>query len=227
MCLENSSVPNQKTVNRINKPVSLLILEGYTEQIFYSIVRDKFLKGIRIKLRNIKGQGNINREILSEVYKYTYNNSDKLVRVYCCMDTHKNKLTATPFELELIREKTIERKMNQVLSIEAILAKPEIESWFFYDIKGIYRFLRVRRTKRNEKKYNNPYKFGKLALQQLFERFNEEYMPGKRATHFISCLDMNRIVSGCKELREGIILIKSRSKDLTNHLVSTRKHIRN
>jgi len=222
--LENSSVPHQNIVNRVNKPVSLLILEGYTEQIFYSIVRDQYLEGIRIKLQNIKGQGNINKDILSEVYKYTYNNPDELVRVYCCIDTPQNKRTATPFELELIRKKAIEQKINRVLSIEAILAKPEIESWFFYDIRGIYRFLRVMRAKRNEKKYNNPYKFGKVALQQLFERFNEEYIPGKRATHFINSLDINIIVSGCKELREGIILIKSRAKDLTNHLASTRKN---
>ena len=50
-----------------DKPVSLLVLEGDTEQVFYPLIRDQFLKGIRIELRNIKGRGNVNKDILSEM----------------------------------------------------------------------------------------------------------------------------------------------------------------
>jgi hypothetical protein len=126
-------VPKRADKRFHNKPVSLLILEGYTEEVFYPIVRDKFLRDIRIENRNIKGQGNINKDVLSEIYKYTYHNRDDLVRAYCCIDSERDKLSATSLDLELICDKARERKMYQLLSVNSILADPDIESWFFYD----------------------------------------------------------------------------------------------
>lgn len=208
----------QRNANISDKPVSLLVLEGYTEQVFYSVVRDKFLKGIRIELRNIKGQGNVNKDILSEIFKYTYNNPDDLVRAYCCVDTEKGKCTATPLYLDFIREKAKERKMSQVLSIHAILAEPEIESWFFYDIKGIYGCLSAPKSRRNPKIFNPAKKFGYKDLQRLFEKHGKIYTKGKRAGNFINHLDVGKIVSNCKELREGIKLIQSQANNLTNYL---------
>jgi len=216
-------VPKRGTAKIDNKPVSLLILEGDTEQIFYSIIRDKFLRNIRIELRNIRGQGNINKDILSEIFKYTYNNPSDRVRAYCCIDTEKLKTSATPFELELIRNKARERNMTQVLSIDGILADPDIESWFFYDIEGIYKFLGAKKSQRNIRKYSNPSKFGKKDLQRLFDRFGEVYFSGNRAKHFINNLNIEKIVSKCKELSNGIKLIQLQAGDLTNHFFPPRK----
>lgn len=200
-----------------NKPVSLLILEGDTEQVFYPLIRDKFLKGIRIELRNIKGRGNINKDLLSEIHKYTYNNPDDLVRAYCCVDTEGQKISATPFELDFIRNKAREKSMTQVLSIDSMLADPDIESWFFYDIEGIYKFLGAKKSQRKAKRYNNPKNLCKRNLQQLFHKFKKVYLSGKRATNFINHLDVEKIVSECQELRNGINLIRSKADDLTNH----------
>jgi hypothetical protein len=200
------------------KIVSLLILEGDTEEVFYPIIRDKFLKGIRIELRNIKGRGNVNKDVLAEIYKYAYNNCDDSIRAYCCIDTESNTQSATPFELELVRNRARERRMNQVLSIDCVLADPDIESWFFHDIEGIYGFLRVKSSRRKTKGYINRSDLNKKDLKGLFHTFGKEYLPGKRAQNFINSLDVEKIVSCCNTLRNGIQMIKSLAEDLTNHL---------
>lgn len=212
----------RRTAKIRNRPVSLLVLEGDTEQVFYSIVRDRFLKGVRLELRDIKGRGNVNKDVLREIYKYIYNNRDDLVRAYCCVDTERQKRTATPFELDFIREQVKIRKLSHVLSVDVILADPEIESWFFYDIEGIYKFLGAKTSQRNVKKYSNPKNLCKGDLQELFHRFGKEYLPGKRAMNFINHLNIEEIVSKCNELREGIELIQLQADDLTNHLFPVR-----
>lgn len=207
----------RRTAKANNRPVSLLILEGDTEQVFYAIIRDKFLKGIRIELCNMKGRGNVNKDLLNEIYKYTYNNPNDLVRAYCCVDTERQKISATPFELGFIRNKTREQSMTQVLSTDSILADPDIESWFFYDIEGIYRFLGAKKSQRTIRKYSNTSSLSKKDLQLLFYRFEKVYLPGKRATNFINHLSIEKILSKCKTLRDGIALIQSKAEDLTNH----------
>lgn len=216
----------RRTAKANNRPVSLLILEGDTEQVFYAIIRDKFLKGIRIELRDIKGRGNVNKDVISEIYKYMYNNPDDLVRAYCCVDTERQTSSATPFELDFVREQAKVRMSSRVLSVGVILADPDIESWFFYDIDGIYKFLGAKKSQRKAKRYHNPKNLCKKDLQQLFHKFGngKEYLPGKRATYFINHLDVEKIVSNCKTLRDGIELIQSKAEDLTNHLFPTRKH---
>jgi hypothetical protein len=209
------------THNRLPvKPAALLVLEGDTEKVFYARLRAEFLGGIRLDLRNIKGRGNINKDLLAEIYKYTYNNPNDLVRAYCCIDTESQNQSATPFDLEVVREKVKASKdMRQVLSVDAILANPEIESWFFYDIEGIYKFLNAKKSQRNIAKYQNPRNFCKKDLQRLFARFQKVYTPGERAEHFIRSLDIAAIVDRCKELSRGIALIISQAEDSTNHLL--------
>ena len=205
------------------KPVSLLVLEGDTEQIFYPLIRSKFLQDIRIELRNMKGRGNVNKDILSEIYKYLYTNSNDSVRAYCCVDSERDQRSATPLDLKLICQKAKERKMSRLLSVDQILADPDIESWFFYDINGIQKFIGARQSQLSTKKYANPKNLRKKDLQQLFHRFGKEYMPGKRATNFINKLDMERIALNCGELREGIQLIESQAGDLTSRLFPAKK----
>jgi hypothetical protein len=136
------------------------------------------------------------------------------------LDTESQNQSATPFDLEVVREKVKASKdMRQVLSVDAILANPEIESWFFYDIQGIYKFLNAKKSQRNIAKYQNPRTFCKKDLQRLFARFQKAYIPGERAEHFIRSLDIAAIVDRCKELSRGIALIISQAEDSTNHLL--------
>ncbi len=216
----NRKVPKHTLKTSRDKPVSLMILEGDTEEVFYTIVKKRFLFGIRVELRNIKGRGNINKDVLGEVYKYTYNNRIDIVRTYCCVDTERQKQSATPLDLDFIREQLKIRNMNKILSVNAISADPEIESWFFYDIEGIYKFLQAKKSQRSKKRYTNPKNLCKKDLQQLFSRFGKVYIPGNRALNFIRNLDIEKIVSNCTELHTGIELIQQQANDLTNHLFS-------
>jgi len=224
MFLGNRMVPKRLHKSSCDKPVSLLILEGDTEEIFYPIVQKMFLRGIRFKRMNLKGQGNVNKDILSEIFKYAYNNRGDLLRIYCCVDTERQKRSATPFDLNFVREQVQARRMKCVLSVCAILADPDIESWFFYDIDGIYKFLCVRKSQRNTKRYRNPKNLCKRDLQQLFSRFGKVYLPGRRSAYFINSLDIEKIVANCEILRKGVQLIQSQAEDLTSHLFPEKKH---
>jgi len=211
-------VAKQEASNRCKVPVSLLIIEGETEQIFYPIIVRKYLSGLRITRYNLKGQSNTNKQVIGRTQLFLRDNPNDLVRVYCCVDAERGKRSATPLDLDIVREHIKARRLKGVLSVDQLLADPDIESWFFYDIEGIYSFLRAKRTQRNPRKYQNPRSFGKKDLQKLFRQFDKEYLPGKRTVNFISSLNIDKIVSNCKDLHEGIKNIKRQGRDLTNHL---------
>jgi hypothetical protein len=84
--------------------------------------------------------------------------------------------------------------------------------------EGIYVYLKVPKSQRNQRAFRPPERFGYRDLQRLFERHGKIYTKGKRAENFISRLDIEKIIYNCKELREGIQLIQSQATDLTNHL---------
>jgi len=207
-------VPRHPRKGSSDKPVSLFILEGDTEDVFYRLVCEKFLRGTRRELRQIRSGGNIDRQVLSEIYKYTWNNPYDSVRVYCCSDTDRIKRNPTPLDVKHIRSVVEERKMIKVMSVDTILADPEIESWFFLDIESIYEFLKVQRSKRNLRKYRNVHTLSKKDMQKLFERFGQVYIPGKRAENFIRHLNLEKIVRKCDVLRKAIQLIKEQSENV-------------
>ncbi len=216
-------MPKHASKTSCSNPVSLLILEGDTEEVFYTIIKNLFLRGIRVEFQNIKGQGNVNNDVLYEIYKFTRNKPNDTIRVYCCVDTERQNQSATPLDLDFICEQIRCRPMTNVLSIDAILADPEIESWFFYDIEGIYKYLKTKLTRSSKAKFCNPKNLCKKDLQQLFFKFEKAYISGKKTENFIKQLDINKIVSNCKELRKGIQVIKDQANNLTNHLFPNRK----
>ncbi len=211
-------MPKQPKDRICDKPVSLLVLEGDTEEVFYSIVQDRFFHEIRVRRTNIRGRGNVNKDVLGEIFKYAYNNRNDLVRAYCCVDTERQEQSATRFDLDFIREQVRSRRMTQVLSIDAILADPDIESWFFHDIEGIHRYLGGKKSQRSAKRYRNPQNLRKKDLQDLFERSGRVYSPGYRASNFLHNLDIDKIVSRCRILSNGIQLIQSQANDFTSHI---------
>jgi hypothetical protein len=196
-----------------------LILEGDTEELFYPLIRDRFLKGVPVELRNIKGRGNVNKDVCCEIYKYAWNNTNEDFRAYCCVDSERHQRSATPLDIDFVRQQVVTRGINRALSVDAILADHDIESWFFHDIEGIYAFLGARKSQRNLTKYRNSSGLGKRQLQSLFMQFSKVYMPGKRAAHFIRALDIDRIVTRCSVLRQGIELIKTQAHNPENHLL--------
>lgn len=99
---------------------------------------------------------------------------------------------------------------NRVLSVDTIIATTMIESWFFYDIEGIYKFLRVPRARRNPKKYKPPEKFTHIDLSTLFKQNGKSYIKGERCAGFINALDLKKIYLNCQELKSGLDKINRR-----------------
>ena len=155
-------------------PLSLLLVEGYTDQVFYDLVKKNFLIDCRVTLFNIKGLYNVNNDIIDKTLDFCQKHNDEKVRAYCCLDRESRYGQTPGFDLEVIR-KYIKEKTNSVLSIDAIIATQQIESWFFYDIVGIYKFLKVPKAKRRPRRYQPPERFGYRDLQKLFERYEQVY----------------------------------------------------
>jgi len=207
-----------------DEPLSLLLVEGDTEKVFYERVKGQCLKDLRrVKLEQIKGLFNVNKKILAKI-KGKYNN--EIVRVYCCLDRESRYARTPGFDLKLIKVELKRSGAKNVLSINAIIATRMIESWFFYDLGNIYKFLRVPRAQRRANAYQPVEGYGVDDLKRLFRRYKKKYAEGKDARNFINCLDVERITRGCNELRKGINLIQSRAGDLTNHLFRGKRQVK-
>ena len=66
------------------------------------------------------------------------------------------QVTHPDFDVDVIRESCKREKLRNILSVDAIVANQMTESWFFYDLDGIYDYLGVTSKKRKPlAKYKN------------------------------------------------------------------------
>lgn len=197
-------------------PLSLLLVEGQTDCIFYTRVKSVCLDGaLRVSVHHLRGLFNVNKKIL---HRLTARDPHTPVRAYCCLDRESRHSKTPGFDLDFIRGELRSREARHVLSVEAIIATQMIESWFFHDLVGIYRYLRVPKSKRRRTAYTPPERYGKIDLQRLFRRYEREYVEGKRSTAFIESLDVAAIATRCEELKTGLSLIERWAEDDTDHL---------
>ncbi len=200
------------------QPVSLLLVEGDTDEVFYKRIKKLCLGGCRSIVKNLEGLYNINAKVVDSIGTYVRQHKDESIRVYCCFDRESRYGEVPEFNIKRVKKYLKDEDLNRTLSINVITATLHIESWFFYDIEGIYEFLRASKSQRKPNVFKPPEKFGYKDLQKLFERYEKTYTKGKRAGNFINHLNIEKIVSNCKELHEGIELIQSQANNLTNHL---------
>lgn len=197
-------------------PLSVLLVEGDTDLIFYDRVKELCLDASnRATVGQIAGLFNVNLKILNALV--TRHRGER-IRAYCCLDRESRYAQTPEFDLAFIRSELRARGTTNVLSVDAIIATQMIESWFLYDIMGIYRFLRIPKVKRNPKAYRPPERFRETDLKALFSRYGRIYREGKRAKNFIEHLDVVSIASGCLELRDGVAMINRQATDGTSHL---------
>ncbi|MFZ2148695.1 MAG: DUF4276 family protein [Sedimentisphaerales bacterium] len=208
--------------NLAKKPISLLLVEGDTDMFFYKRIKNSFIKECRTTIQNLQGVYNINKKVINSIVDYVQLHRDEKIRVYCCFDRDSRYGQVPEFDIKKIRKYVKDENIKNILSINLIRATQQIESWFLYDIEGIYEYIKVPRSQRNPKAFRPPEKFGYRHLQRLFERYGKTYTKGKKAGNFINHLDTGKIVSNCKELRQGIELIQSQADDLTNHFFLAR-----
>jgi hypothetical protein len=155
---------------------------------------------------------NINKKIINRIVECSGNHEEERIRVYCCLDRESRYGEVPEFDIERIRKYIEDERIENVLSIELIKATQQIESWFFYDIENIFSFLKVPRANRNPSIYRPPEKFSCKDLQRLFERYGRSYNKGKDSENFINNLDIEKIARECKELRDGIELIRTQDR---------------
>jgi hypothetical protein len=200
-----------------------LLVEGDTGEIFYEQVKNTFLSDCRITIRNLRGLYNINAKRIDQIIQYVQRHNDEVIRIYCCLDRESRYGEIPGFDIKKIKKCFSDETIKNVLGIDLIRATQQIESWFFYDIEGIYKFLRTPKSQRNLRAFKPPEKFGYRDLQKLFEKHGKTYNKGKKAAFFINKLNIGRIVSNCKELKDGITLIQSQASDLKNQLYPAKK----
>lgn len=209
------------------RPMSLLLTEGCTDQIFYDSIKASHLANCRVTVRDLHGLYNVNVKVIKHILDYVQHHRDETVRVYCCLDRESRYGNIPGFDIKTILKYVKDANVTSVLSVDLITATQQIESWFFHDIDGIFKYLEVPKAQRNVRAFGRPEKFSYKDIQKLFERYGKTYAKGKRAENFINNLDNGKIVRSCKELREGIQLIQSQAGDLTNRLFPAKKPIDN
>jgi hypothetical protein len=136
-----------------------------------------------------------------------------VVRIYCCID-RESRDQNPPVDINyLAKTFDIGSRKCCVLSVDKIIATQMIESWFFHDMDGIYKFLSTPHSKRKYHKFKTPEKLTHIDLANLFIRSGKIYIKGKRCQNFINHLNIDKIYKACEELQEGIRLI-ARKKQL-------------
>lgn len=189
------------------RQVALLFVEGDTEEEFYKCLLTRYLANAPKAVINLHGNSNIHRKILSGADVFLQKHKDCSVRIYCCID-REGRDHNPPLDIVALRDSLrADRDFSRVLSADAIVATQMIESWYFHDIEGIFKFLKVPRSERNPAKFTPPEKFTHIHLARLFERYGKVYIKGRKSANFINNLDLAKIHAGCAELRNGLELI--------------------
>ena len=75
-----------------------------------------------------------------------------------------------------------------------------LESLFFIDIDGIYKFVRAKKSLRKPSKYRNYRKLTHCDLSAVFKQFGHEYHKGVRCKGLVAALDLEKIATA-NELR--------------------------
>ena len=192
------------------KHVALILVEGETEEEFYKNICNKKFRRIPKKIKNLKGNFNINKKIVDKAYKYSIDNPNDTFDVYVCID--QETLGVPAFNNKLVESEL--KKLENFKMLYPTIAVLMIESLFFVDINGLYKFLRAKNTLRNPKKYQNFRSLRHQDLSKLFKQFNKTYYKGIRCQNLASSLDINMIINQAKEISMFVVTILKRNHQL-------------
>jgi hypothetical protein len=93
---------------------------------------------------------------------------------------------------------------SRIKTIYALIATQDLEAWFFNDLSGIYKYLRVPVKQRKMNAYPNKDKLNNRVLSELFHRHKKHYQKGRRVAGFVDSLDLGIIYDNVPELKEAI-----------------------
>ena len=191
-------------------PNSILFLyEGATEPAFYNKIFNNYLphRRIRIRKKNLYGISNITKKVASQIERHLLTNSDENhIHVFVAYDREGPRIIESKLNTEFLIRNFVSPGSG-IQSINEIIATQDLESWLFFDIEGIFNFLRVPKSKRNVKKYRNTESIKNYTLAQLFKDCNRTYFKGERVENFLDSLDIDKIYANVPELQKGIELM--------------------
>lgn len=185
-----------------------IFLEGKTEDVFYKKIAERYLKSISKEYKNLKTGTNINKEIAKHLYHIIKDSSNSKydLYVYAFIDKEGAKNDTSEFDADAILKALKEEKVNikNIKKIDAIEAVFMIESWFFYDIEGICKYINLECTETLKKNYSNTEKFKHTDLAALFKKGKSKKFYKKGDEKFLNSLDIEKIYNNCSDLRKGI-----------------------
>jgi hypothetical protein len=201
-------------MSETNPNTIFFLYEGDTEREFYNIIFKKHLsyRKIRLAYKNLKGiTTNINRKISGAIIDHSEKHPErKNIHVFIAIDREGPRTLKPLIDIITLKKQFI-KKDSQISSIHAIIATQDFESWLFFDIEGIFKFLGCNLKKCPIKTYSNVEKTNNRTLSQLFRKHGKTYFKGTRVHNFIKTLDIDKIYNNCNDLRKGI----EKMKDLT------------
>ncbi len=194
--------------NKKSSKAVLFLYEGDTEQGFYDLLFEKLkLNGnLQIKKRCLNGVWNLNKNVAHHIDRYLYNKANTHVKelsVFVAYDREGDRNEPPKMSADEIIKRVKDKRLK---GINEIIATKMLESWFFIDVVGIYKFLKVPVAKRNPKKYAQYENYDWRDLAKLFSSFDSQkrYMKGRRTAHFLESLDILKIYESCEDLNKGM-----------------------
>ena len=186
----------------------LFLYEGETEAEFYGKVFERYVpqRTIRINKANLNGVYNLDQKIRAKVSTYLINEKYldcDAIHVFIAIDRDGTRNVAPAISIDTLNKEFL-GKRSRVKSINPVVATQDLESWFYHDMPGIYKFLSVPASERRHNIYPNVDATHNRILSQLFHRYQKHYQKGRRAEGFIDALDIAKIVENVPELQEMI-----------------------
>lgn len=182
-----------------------MVLEGETEVIFYrrmiSYIYERQLKDPVVPENSIefilaRGVGNISARAV-QTFRMRYGMThEKRNVVFCCFDTDVFENGNLPgLWTERTRDRFLDAGADKVYTIKA---RHMIEDWFFYDYKGILRFLEIDRPPAK-----NPAQLAGAnaakKLNGLYKMSHRIYQKGYATDSLVEHLDMAKIYERVKD----------------------------
>lgn len=202
-----------------HQQVAVFFLEGYSEEVFYKRILTMYLDGIPKVVINVKGLYNIHKNVLGKSIELLRRKPGCNIRIYCCID-RESRDRAPELDIDLLKKDISNQNelKGKVLSAEIIVATQMLESWFFYDIDGIYKYLKTPKANRNPGKFRPIEKTKWQDLYRLFADAGKLYMKGLNSDSFVDHLDLAKIYNNCNELRDGIERVRTNSESFKSDL---------
>jgi hypothetical protein len=190
-----------------SRHIALVLLEGDTEEEFYSRVAAEAFPQKRKAFRNLRGNFNVNSKIVDAAIHFAASNPGDRFDVYVCVDQERPNYPA--YNHNLVHAEL--SRLPNFRGLFPVIAVLMIESLFFIDIDGIYRFLRTKKTVRKPGKFASFRRLTHRDLSQIFKQSGRVYIKGIRCQHFVNSLDVRKIISNAGELRSMVANIVERS----------------